>query len=288
MAWLFAELPGVVRLLIAEILFVGITCLVVWRFHARIVALSAGEPWPPADHEDEDEDEEKEKEKEKRNKKDGPEPFNLAGRIMAITMTAFVFLLAFTLNNFWGNAQDARVAVEEEGADYQSLLIAAHGLPDGPFKDDLQKALENYGQSVITQEWPLLEQADSAEALIVHRRLGRELAAVTILQEPPADVAKSPAWPSISTTVTNMLEQGTQRIHQLPRPQAPNVIALIFLLAIINLAVTAAYQPARPVSQNVFLMGLMAGIVALMLFILVEASNPFTGAGALLPTSYGL
>lgn len=57
------------------------------------------------------------------------------------------------------------------------------------------------------------------------------------------------------------------------------------MLAIINLAVTAAYQPA-PLVQNVVLMGLMAAIVALMLFILVEASNPFAGSDAILPTPF--
>ncbi len=165
MAWLLAEIPGPMRLIFALAISVGITVFVVWRFHDRILALSNGDPWPP-DAEDSDTDSQEsenetgadgtefdetesdvpQSDDEAESKKtadddsedDGPtkppKPFYLAGRIMAITMTSFIFLLAFTLNNFWGNAQDARVSVEAEGAYFQSALVAAADLPDGPNK----------------------------------------------------------------------------------------------------------------------------------------------------------
>lgn len=315
MAWLLAEIPGPVRLLVALAISVGITVFVVWRFHDRILALSNGDPWPPEPEDSDTDEQESENETEADgtefdetdsdvpqaddeaesktadddSDEDGPtkppKPFYLAGRIMAITMTSFIFLLAFTLNNFWGNAQDARVAVEAEGADFQSALVAVAELPEGPDKDAAEAALRNYGSSVVEQEWPLLRQADSVQALALHRKLGAELARVTVLAEPPVEVAKDPSWAAITTAVPDMLERGTDRIHQVPRPQAPGLITLIFVLAIINLAVTAAYQPA-PLVQNVVLMGLMAAIVALMLFILVEASNPFAGSDAILPTPF--
>ncbi|MEI2716321.1 MAG: hypothetical protein V9E98_04890 [Candidatus Nanopelagicales bacterium] len=290
MAWLFAEVPGWVRLLLTVAITVAITVVIVWRFHDRILALSNGDPWPPEPQETAEEsdgkaDKETDDDKDDDDSGKPPKPFYLAGRIMAITTTAFVFLLAFTLNNFWGNAQDARVALEEEGGYYQSAVLAAAGLPDGPHKDAVLEALRGYGTAVVEQEWPLLEQANSVEALNLHRRLGAELARVTVLADPPAEVTNDPSWGAITTAIPDILDQGTQRIHQLPRPQAPGIIGLIFLLAILNLAVTAAYQPA-PLVQNMVLMGLMAGIVALMLFILVETSNPFAGSGAVLPTPF--
>lgn len=302
MAWLFAEVPGSVRFVLALVITVSITVFIVWRFHDRILALSNGDPWPPEVEEakgpaetESATDRESESDTssgdgtEDESDEDGPtkppKPFYLAGRIMAITMTAFVFLLAFTLNNFWGNAQDARVALEEEGGYYQSALVAAAGLPTGSHKEAALAALRGYGTAVVEQEWPLLEQADSAEVLALHRKLGAELAEVTVLAQPPAEVANDPSWEALTTAVPDILDQGTQRIHQLPRPQAPGIIGLIFLLAILNLAVTAAYQPA-PLVQNMVLMGLMAAIVALMLFILVETSNPFAGSGAILPTPF--
>lgn len=314
MAWLFETVPAFLRLLLALALFIGITVFIVWRFHDRIVALSNGDPWPPEDEPDDqdgssvgeddatailaedgesgeesaDEGEDSvkdEDEEEDEGPRKPPKPFYLAGRIMAITMTAFVFLLAFTLNNFWGNSQDARVAVEEESGDYQSLLIAAESLPEGPHKDSVTAAVKDYGDTVVQQEWPLLIQADSADALPLHLRAGRDLAKATLLAEVPEETRSTTAWSIFTDTVPDMVQQGTDRIHQLPRHQAPGVIGLIFLLAILNLAVTAAYQPA-PLVQNVVLMGLMAGIVGLLLFILVEASNPFAGSGALTPATF--
>ncbi len=323
MAWLFETVPAFLRLLLALALFIGITVFIVWRFHDRILALSNGDPWPPEDEPDDDQDgstagegeetailaeddesgeqsadesdeprrrparhhDEDDDEEEDEGPRKPPKPFYLAGRIMAITMTAFVFLLAFTLNNFWGNSQDARVAVEEESGDYQSLLIAAESLPEGPHKDAVTAAVKNYGDTVVQQEWPLLIQADSADALPLHLRAGRDLAKATLLAEVPEETKSTTAWSIFTDTVPDMVQQGTDRIHQLPRHQAPGVIGLIFLLAILNLAVTAAYQPA-PLVQNVVLMGLMAGIVGLLLFILVEASNPFAGSGALTPATF--
>jgi hypothetical protein len=79
-----------------------------------------------------------------------------------------------------------------------------------------------------------------------------------------------------------MMEQGQDRLDQLPHPNVPGVLLVIFVLAVANLAVTAAFQPA-PLATNLVLMGGVSAIIALMLFMVVETANPFTGGAAILP-----
>ena len=112
------------------------------------------------------------------------------------------------------------------------------------------------------------------------------MAQVALLPEddPRADEGTRP---QLAQAVENMLTNGTSRIDQLPRPEVPAVIGLVFILAVINLAVTAAFQPATR-NQNLFLIAMMGAILAVMLFVLVEASNPYLGAGAVRPEGFSL
>ena len=59
----------------------------------------------------------------------------------------------------------------------------------------------------------------------------------------------------------------------------PGVLWVIAILGLANLVMTAAFQAAR-LGPNLLLIGAMAGITALLMFLLVEASNPFIGGGA--------
>ena len=80
-------------------------------------------------------------------------------------------------------------------------------------------------------------------------------------------------------STNDMIDQGTLRIEGAPSQTTPGVLSLIFILGIANLSLAAAFQPAG-LGTNLFLMGVMAAITGLLLYMIVETSNPFWGRSA--------
>lgn len=104
-----------------------------------------------------------------------------------------------------------------------------------------------------------------------------------------ADVAgysQTPQWTSLSNALADLTSNGTERIDAAPQPYVPTMVGIIALLGITNLALVAAFQPARK-GPNIFLIGVMSVITALLLFVLIEASNPFLGATGQLLSNFG-
>ncbi len=274
------ELSPAVRLILAILIFVSITVTIVAFAHTRIIALANGAPWPPAA----DAEEHPPHDPALYGPYESPPPSDLAGRIIGMTATAFVFLLAFTLSNFWSNAEDARSAFQEEVSNHGTAVSAARLLPPGETRDRSLAVLDEYARSVKDVQWSLMQQADTQAALRAHREaalaVGRE-----IVLNPDKELRSQESFPVLQQAAESMIAQGTERINQLPRPEAPGVVMLIFLLGVVNLAVASAFQPAR-LRTNMFLMGTYAAIVALLIFVVVETSNAFLGAGAILPDGF--
>lgn len=210
-----------------------------------------------------------------------PPSTDLAERVLGLTGVGFVFLLAFALGNFWGTNQDVRQAVQDEAAGLSRATVAAGMVPPAA-RDPLLAALTDYGTSVADREWPPLQRSDQEGAMAAH-----EAASTQVLEATAAAAALTGAggtsadyaWDSLASAIDAMLIAGTERIAQAPSSPAPPVLLLIFVLAISNLALTAAFLPTVR-GPNVFLMAVMAAITAIMLFVVVEASNPFVGGGA--------
>ena len=274
------DVSPAVRLLLALVVTVGITLLAVWLLHSRCLALAALDV-PPDDDEAEDGDSAATTAK-------APRPLparDLAGRVLALTGVGFVFLFTFTFANFWNNAQAATTAVQNEEWAYARALASAEALPSSPETAAIVAALHTYANSVQTDEWNLMRNADARGASHVHAKAGDNIA-TAVLAASNSDAAKSPAWSAMESAISDMISDGSDRIMQLPGPSAPAVIFLIFVLGISNLAITAAFQPTR-LQPNLVLMGLMATITGLLLFLVVEASNIYIGGGSLPIPTFG-
>ncbi len=268
------EVPAAARLFLAIAITVGVTVVLVRVLHPRLVALSGKD----------DEARTQRKQREEAGDEDlaplPPESYNLANRVLGLTSTGFVFLLAFTLGNFWGTAADARTATQTEVADWTRAVSLAQSMPGGA---GVEAALQGYKESVVGEQWPLMQRADALAASRVQVQAGQELTRAVLAAEPVGK--QTPEWPALTGAIDDMFQQSRDRIDAVPNASAPGVIALIFVLAVTNLSMVAVFQPAR-IGPNLFLMGVMATITAIMLFVLVEASNPYVGAVAVTPNGF--
>jgi hypothetical protein len=214
-----------------------------------------------------------------------PPARDLAGRVLALTGFGFIFLFTFTFANFWSNGQAAMTAVQNEQWAYTKALASAEALPAGASRDSVVSALHSYADSVRTQEWPLMQVADLRAAAQIHTTASSQLAQV-LLAASTSDAAKSPAVAPLQGGISDMISDGNTRIMQLPGPTAPSVLGMILILGISNLALTAAFQPTR-IRPNLILMGTMATLTGLLFFLVVEASNVYSGGTMPIPAFAG-
>lgn len=289
-SWFLDTVPGWLRLVLAMAITIGVTLTFVAVFHKRILAMDADpdeegiESGADQDTEDEDDtDPDARADSEKRQPAKAPPSFYLGGRAISLVSVAFVFIFAFCVNNFWTNNQNARAAVANELADITRISALAENM-GGPAAGQLLDSVAAYRRSITESEWPLMQEANVNAASQAHERASLAVAAA-LLKAQTEGAGDSPEWTPLTAAVDDMVSQGKDRTNYLPAPAAPGMISLIFILGITNLALTAAYQPAR-LRQHLFLLGVMAGITALMFFLVVEASNPYVGSGGISPAIY--
>jgi hypothetical protein len=262
-----------VRLLLALGISVGVSLVFVWVFHDRMLRMDDKNV----------EAAEKDEAQEDVNP-DAPRPVkipntvDLAQRVLGLTATGFVFLLAFTFGDFWGKHGAASSAIIDEGTMYARAVSIAEMIPADQGGTQMTAALEKYRQDISELQWPLLQQADSAGAYAVQVQATGAIDRAAIAAS-RAGASKLPEWNLLTDSLTNMTSDATQRISQLPRSNVPVILMMIGLLGLANLVLTAAFQAVRR-GPNLLLIGVMAGITALLMFLVVEASNPFIGGGA--------
>ena len=267
------QVPPELRLLLALVISIGVSLVFVWVFHDRMLRLDdknlAAAERAKA--------EEGDNPGAPRTTK-APDTMYLAQRVLGLTATGFVFLLAFTLGNFWGNHGDASSATLDEVTMYARAVSIVETIPADQGGTQIMAALEKYRRDISEVQWPLLQRADSAGAHAVQLHATDAIGKATAAAG-RTGASKLPEWNLLTDSVTNMTSDATQRIAQLPGSNVPGILWMIAILGFANLVLTAAFQAAR-LGPNLLLIGAMAGITALLMFLLVEASNPFIGGGA--------
>ena len=252
--------PPFVRLLLAIAITAGVSMLCVHLFHSKILEINAA----PKKANDDDPD-------------PPPGVKDIGGRLIALTTFAFVFLLGFGFSQFWSTAKDARDAVLNEANDYQRAVSAAQLLPSDQAQV-MVAALEQYRASTTQTEWPLMVSANS-NALDQARFDTAAQLTDTMYAAKNSQDSSNPAWTQMVEAVDDLLSDAIDRSNALPSPLAVSMVLLVFVLGLINLIAIALFQPAHK-KANLLVVGMMATLTAFLLFVLVEISNPYAGAGA--------
>jgi hypothetical protein len=252
--------PPIVRLVLAIVITAGVSMLCVHLFYSKLLEINTA----PKKVNDDDPD-------------PPPGVKDISGRLIALTTFAFVFLLGFGFSQFWSTAKDARDAVLNEATDYQRAVSAAQRLPSDQAQV-MTAALEKYRVSTIQTEWPLMLEADSSA--LAQARFGNAAQLTeTMYAEKDSQDSSSSAWTQMTAAVDDLLSNAIDRSNALPSPLAVSMVLLVFVLGLINLVAIALFQPAHK-KANLLVVGMMATLTAFLLFVLVEISNPYTGAGA--------
>lgn len=275
------HVPSSIRLLLAVVVMVGITLLAAKVFRRQIMELATkddvirdlrdaelrdarddGKPAdsvPPAP----------------------PRTSDLFARVVGMTTSAFVFLTAFTLGQYWGASNQARAAVVGEAGYWAQAAAAARQIPADKGGNEVVAAIDKYRESVLSTQWEGMQRADSEAVQAEQLKLAQNVG-MAMLKAEKSGADTTDAWSTLTGNVSDMLTQSRERLNSLPNPSAPGVLVMIFLLGIVNLALITAFQPSRR-GTNIFLLSVLAGVTAFLCFIVVETSNPYVGGARVHP-----
>lgn len=269
------EVPSAVRLLLAIAITVGVTLLAVKLLRKQIMGISTRDELANLDRIEAGDVTHKSEEREHL---PAPPSWDLSQRVIGMTTSAFVFLLAFTLSSYWSTARDARTATISEATYWAQAMATAQRLPADEGGPAVVESLVQYRDSVVGEQWRDMQGA-STEVVQQQQIAINSAVAKSLLAADKEGASNAPVWPQLTDAVDNMYEQATARLNALPNKSAPGVLTIIFLLGMTNLALVVVFQPSR-FGTNMFLAGTLAAITAFLLFVVVETSNPFTGGAS--------
>lgn len=204
-----------------------------------------------------------------------PTSSELAGHLIRFLGLAFVFMLGFALNNFWGSAKAAESASEAEVGNYLRVVAFARELPTDHGQAQLLAALDAYDQAADSQ-LPALQHNDAPSAYAAQNAASNDLLEQVVIVG-GMGAAEDPMWSGITGSIDDMLTNGRERIDALPSASENRILLVLLILAVANLVMVGVFSPTT-FGMTTVISGALAAVLALLLLLVVEASNPYWGA----------
>ncbi|BDI22949.1 DUF4239 domain-containing protein [Herbiconiux sp. L3-i23] len=205
-------------------------------------------------------------------------------RVLGYAITAYgVFygiLLALVAVSVYENFTSVDDAVLGETSAIATLFRDAAGYPQ-PFSGQLQDTIREYTQGVVTLDWP--QQA----AGVVPRETDERLAAVQQLllsYEPVTNGAQALHTNTIET-FNELVDARRTRIDMTDLSLPPLLWFVIAVGAVLN-AVLLALIEVRRLQVHLFMSGIIAVFVGLLIFVTADMDHPYQGGVSVTSEDY--
>ena len=194
---------------------------------------------------------------------------------LGVLLTAFAFVAAFMLAQFWSNNTNARQDIYNE----QVAVTKVGGLAKltGSGVPGVEEALKAYATTVQTQEAKAMREADLNGLEVIHQN-----ASATLTQ----DIAKASKAANVDPTtfsdsLSDVITYGANRQEAMPTSLTPKLFWVIAFLGILSLAFAVILAPENTGAALITLIGLVLGL-SFVFFVALEAANPYL-TGDLVP-----
>jgi branched-subunit amino acid ABC-type transport system permease component len=191
--------------------------------------------------------------------------------VFGFTGTLFSLLVAFVMVNVWGSWDKMNEDINNEANALSNMYIYTYHLPTS-FKDPLRKAIKNYTQSIINDEWSSMEQEkESPKTLLCFLELRKTFHTLYNLKGDEREIytAMYPLWTTLSD-----LRRTRLNIHE---SNVPDMVWKILVAScVLTILISFFY-----VSENLILHTVLNGFIAIMfsftLFLCYDLDHPFKG-----------
>ena len=195
----------------------------------------------------------------------------VAGFKFAVLGVIYAVLLGFAVIVVWEKFSSADEAVTQEAAGIVSVYRLSGGL-DASSQDAVREKLRNYVDTVINKDWPAMARGRLDPAA------GNALSGIyaAILSFNP-QTRRDEAVLNATLRDLDILVQGRRTRLVLVSDVMPNVLwYALFAGAFVTLTFTFFFG-SRSLRAQTFMAGLLATLIFMALFVIVEIDHPFTG-----------
>lgn len=201
----------------------------------------------------------------------------VAGFIFATLGVVYAVMLGFMVPLTWGRLHDDNQLIEQEANTIGSLFRIARTIP-APTGPEMQLAALKYAKDVVLLEWDLMASGESSPVVWA------DYDHLWQIQEQWKPLSPSELQ-LYGNTVSQLEDLGAARRLRLLSSQ-DQIPQLLWLLLVVGGIVTVLYAclfGSNYVSLHALTAGALAGLIAFILFLILEMATPYSGALALDP-----
>lgn len=204
----------------------------------------------------------------------------VGGIMFAAVASVYGVLLAFSVLVVWQTYEETRVTVEQEANALVDIFRIARELP-APYDSQLRAEAVQYARSVIDDEWGTMAHGQA------HAKTDAALEALWDLHT-QLHIANLAEQAHESDFFHALQELGNERRIRLlqSRSELPTLLWVVLISGAIITVGFGLFFRAHNVRAHLLMSGLFAGLVALMLLLILELDNPFSGSTRIQPYAF--
>ncbi len=180
----------------------------------------------------------------------------------------------------WNSTETASALVSGEATAVVALYRDVSGYPQ-PVRDALRSRLVNYTRGVIELDWPAQREGRVEDSGV---RLLDELQS-TLFSFEPSTSGQAALHAETLRSYNTLSQQRRLRVHALAASLSSMMWVVIWIGAAISISVAYLFKIEDP-KMHAILVGLMAGFLAIVLFMVVVNDRPFYGSVCVSPEPY--
>lgn len=190
----------------------------------------------------------------------------VAGFIFATVGVLDAVLLAFIVIALWEAYGSAERAAAQEAALTLATARYAATLPE-PVRHEMHDQLRLYAETVLNDEWKTINPGASSEGDQIIGDLWHSYDKL----HPPSDYANA------ATLLTDLSTARTQRILS-SQAALPSLFWVVLVGGALITLISAFVLYMENAAVHALMVALLAGIIALCLWLILELNHPFAGA----------
>ena len=180
----------------------------------------------------------------------------------------------------WNTNTSSSDLVSREASSIATLFRDCGGYPS-PFREELQKRLRDYTVFIINEAWPAQQKGQEVE----HGRLLMDDFQNKLYAFSPANPSQVALHSETLKAFNNLLDYRRLRIDAVNSGLSETMWAVIWMGAIISIGVAYFYKIEDP-KLHMVLVVLMAGFLAVVLFMIIVNDKPFYGTSSISSNPY--
>jgi hypothetical protein len=202
--------------------------------------------------------------------------------MLASIMVFYGLATALTAVQVWEGFEKVREINEQEASSLAAFYRNVSYYPE-PLRGAMRERIRNYTYQLIHESWPLQRRGQIPTQGV---RAMDELQAILVRFEPATEADKGLALETLAS-YDRMMEARRMRLASVER-RLPGILWLVIVAGAFISLISSFYFPVRDPRVHRIQVGLLAGFIGLVVFMILALDRPYRGDLGLKPGPYEL